>query len=306
MKQPRSANPAPAKATSESATSRATTWSQERRLQFIDFRLQWDQRLNRGDLVAFFSISVPQASTDIAQYLAMAPENLAYDRGSRMYVATAEFKAVYPTTGAKQYLAQLLAIERQVISPSQSLIGFRPDIASVPLPSRHIETATLLPIVRAIAERGMLEVRYQSIARDEPQLRGISPHAFGHDGLRWHVRAYCHLRNGFRDFVVGRILSVGGSVASNVRSVEDAEWHEEVEILLAPHPDLTKEQRHGVEVDYGMSRGKVSLKCRRALLYYTLRSLNFDSAGRPHRGDRQLVIANLETIKPLLPKPGQA
>lgn len=256
--------------------------------------------------MAFFGISVPQASADIAQYTALASKNLAYDRGSRMYVATPNFSAVYPSSGPKQYLGQLLAIDRAVIAPQQSPLGFRPEIASVPLPSRHIDTQTLLPIVRAIAERGMLDVSYQSIARDEPQDRQMSPHAFGHDGLRWHVRAYCHLREGFRDFVVGRILRVGGSVASTVTSADDSEWHEEVELVLAPNPDLSSSQRKGVEVDFGMSRGRVSLKCRRALLYYTLRSLGFDSSGRPHKGERQLVLANLDALKPALPKPGQA
>ena len=224
-----------------------------------------------------------------------------------MYVATPSFKPIYPSSGARQYLAQLLATERGVITQAQSLLGFSPDIASVPLPSRHIDTHTLLPIVRAIAERGMMEVSYQSIARDEPRERQISPHALGHDGLRWHVRAYCHLREGFRDFVVGRILRVGvDSVASNISSANDAEWHEEVEMVLTPHPELSASQRSGVEADFGMTRGRVSLKCRRALLYYTLRSLGFDSAGRPHKGERQLVIANLDALKPVLPKPGQA
>ena len=32
-------------------------WNQTRRLEFIDFRLAVDGRLNRADLVAFFNIS---------------------------------------------------------------------------------------------------------------------------------------------------------------------------------------------------------------------------------------------------------
>ena len=39
---------------------------QERRFEFIEFRLLWDGRLNRADLTAYFGISVPQASMDLA------------------------------------------------------------------------------------------------------------------------------------------------------------------------------------------------------------------------------------------------
>ena len=290
----------------DSDQSRSLKWSQERRLQFIDFRLQWERRLNRSDLTTFFKISVPQASMDIALYAEIAPGNLRYDNSSRMYLASPQFSPLYPTSGPRQYLSQLLALEREVLSPQQSFVDSRPVVASVPLPSRHIDRDTLDTILRAMAERQMVEVQYQSITRDEVPTRYISPHAFGYDGLRWHIRAYCHVRKGFRDFVVGRILKVGSSRPSEIDSNDDVEWHKEIELVLVPDARLSKPQRHGVEVDYGMKGGRASLKCRQAMLFYTLRSLNFDSNGKPRRGERQLVIANLEQIKPFLPKPGQA
>lgn len=286
--------------------SKSLKWSQERRLQFIDFRLQWERRLNRRDLTTFFKISVPQASMDIALYTELARGNLTYDNSSRMYLASPQFSPLYATSGPRQYLSQLLALEREVLSPQQSFVDSRPVVASVPLPSRHIDRDTLATILRAIGERRMVEVQYQSITRDELPTRSISPHAFGYDGLRWHIRAYCHLRRGFRDFVVGRILKVGSSRPSDIDSTDDVEWQKEIELVLVPDERLSKPQRYGVEVDYGMKNGRASLKCRQAMLFYTLRSLNFDSNGKPRRGERQLVIANLEQIKAFLPKPGQA
>jgi len=38
-------------------------WNLERRLQFIDFRLRWEGRLNRRDLIDYFAVSMPQASS---------------------------------------------------------------------------------------------------------------------------------------------------------------------------------------------------------------------------------------------------
>ena len=48
--------------------TKVARWGQERRLEFIDFRLYWEGRINRSDLIDFFGISVPQASLDLAKY----------------------------------------------------------------------------------------------------------------------------------------------------------------------------------------------------------------------------------------------
>lgn len=281
-------------------------WSQQRRLQFIDFRLQWDGKLNRADLTGFFQISVPQASADISLYSELAPGNLAYDRSSRSYLAAPGFAPLYMTSGTDQYMAQLLALERQALAPMQSFIEMRPPVASVDLPARHIDPKALKIVLRAIAERSMVRAHYQSITRDEPVWREMSPHALGHDGLRWHVRAYCHLRGGFRDFVLGRLLQVEAAGASSTKAGEDVEWNNMVELELVPHPDLSPAQRHGVEVDHAMQGGKVVLRCRQAMLFYTLRSLNFALTGQPRPGGvLQLCIANLDAIRHLLPRSGQ-
>lgn len=279
-------------------------WSQERRLQFIDFRLQWEGRINRRDLTEFFKISVPQASADIARYTELAPENLQYDTSSRSYTATEGFAAQFETTGPRQYLSQLLALERQILASDQVFLAFRPPMASVPLPSRAIESKTLALILRAVAERGMLQIKYQSIWREEELTRFISPHAFGYDGVRWHVRAYCHLRNGFRDFVFGRILSAGQSKASIIDPADDLEWNTHVDLVLVPDESLSPAQRRGVEIDYGMKHGKVTITCRQAMLFYTLRTLNFELDGKPRSGERQLLIANLADIREKLPTLG--
>ncbi|WP_293193094.1 hypothetical protein [Ottowia sp.] len=94
-------------------------WGPERRLEFIDFRLQWDGRLNRSDLMEHFGISVPQASADIAAYAELAPDNLVYDRSARVYVASSGFAAVFPTTTAEHYLNDLLALNAKVLPPEE-------------------------------------------------------------------------------------------------------------------------------------------------------------------------------------------
>src|SRR5438105_12256825 len=90
--------------------SRATRWGQQRRLEFIDFRLWWDRRLNRSDLAEHFGISVPQASLDLARYLELAPANAAYDAREKAYFAGPDFKPLYSAESSDTYLDELLAL----------------------------------------------------------------------------------------------------------------------------------------------------------------------------------------------------
>ena len=78
-------------------------WGQERRLEFIDFRLRWNRTVNRGELVDFFRISIQQASTDLAYYSHLAPRNMAYDKSLKTYRVTASFQPVITKYDAQSY-----------------------------------------------------------------------------------------------------------------------------------------------------------------------------------------------------------
>lgn len=111
-------------------------WSQERRLEFIDFRLLWEGRLNRADLTTFFRISVPQASLDLAKYQEVAPNNMVYDRTQKAYITTPDFKPVFTSFDSNHYLNELLGRENEIVDPDDSFIGWVPPVASLPLPAR--------------------------------------------------------------------------------------------------------------------------------------------------------------------------
>ncbi|WP_431120862.1 WYL domain-containing protein [Variovorax paradoxus] len=285
--------------------ARETPLSQLRRLQFIDFRLQWEGELNRIDLQGHFRMSTPQASLDIAAYTKAAPNNLTYDRSTKSYVATDAFKPVFESSGAGQYLTQLFALNVGIVAPQDSPLGFHPPVATVPLPNRVARDDVLRWVVRAIAQRETLDVDYQSITREEARRRLVTPHALAQDGMRWHVRAYCHVRNGYRDFVIGRILAVHGMRASNDDLGLDDEWEKLVTVVLAPHPELPVALQKGVEIDFNMKRGQVTIECRQAMLYYLFKALGLSAKGKPLPGVRQVIVQNLEELAGFLPKLGQ-
>lgn len=285
---------------SEPDVPHAATWSQTRRLQFIDFRLRWDGQINRADLTAFFGMSVPQASLDLAKYLDAAPSNLAYDRSSKTYVAAPGFSPLYSCSSAERYLNDLAAVTMGVTDPQTSFVGWKPDVELAPRPFRSVDEATLIRVVQAMKARRRITVRYQSIREAEPLERQLSPHAFGHDGFRWHVRAYCHLRKRFQDFVVGRIADIRLDAVAGFPSEEDSQWHRKLELVLVPNEQLALGAQRTIEMDYGMVNGETRFKCRHALLFYALRSLRLDVAGREPAQAQQVVLKNRAELEPFI------
>lgn len=287
-----------------SSATRATTnaprpsgrWSQERRLEFIDYRLRWDGRLNRSDLIEFFGISVPQASLDIARYTELAPHNIRYDASARTYLCGTSFAPLYNTDNPRRYLNDLLASASGLCSEGSLFIGWVPPVGVTPVPTRVVSTEALGRLLHAIRSRESVKVKYQSLASDEPQTRTLSPHSLAFDGFRWHVRAFCHARQSFRDFVIARMLSIRPGDASTVSPEDDHAWHTVVTLVIAPHPGLPPAQRKVIELDYGMEDGEARLECRHALLFYLLRHLGFEGRQAVTPQAQQIILKNEDEV----------
>lgn len=273
-------------------TDRQSNWGQHQRLEFIEFRLFWEGRLNRSDLIDFFGISRPQASLDLARYIEIAPQNITYDRTQKKYQATRGFTPVIAQADAAVYLDLLLASRR----PQANFLGSAPSVGVVKFPSRRVETSILRHLLIAMREHLILHIDYQSMNRTNPTTREISPHAIAFDGLRWHVRAYCHEQEAFRDFVFARILKVHKSLPSPVDGQRDTAWNQVLSLELAPHPGLSPAQKRAVALDYGMKKGRTVLRTRRALLSYVLRQLGLEDRERPAKV-QHIVLINRKEIE---------
>lgn len=295
------ASPLPADEPGERTPPR---WSQDRRLEFLDFRLRWEGRINRSDLTDFFGISVPQASLDIARYLELAPRNASYDRSSRVYVASPEFAPLYPGNEPARFLSELLMRSTGVLPAELSFLGWVPPTATVPVPARQLNPQAVVAVLTAIRMRSRLRLVYQSMSSPEPSERIVSPHAVAFDGFRWHARAYCHQREGFRDFVLARMLDVQLVDEPGTDGQQDAAWHETVPLVLAPNARLAKPMRRVIELDYGMKDGEILIECRQAMLFYALKHLDLlDAEARPARA-QPLVLRNRAAVMRRLPDPG--
>ena len=273
-------------------------WNVQNRLEFIDFRLYWDGHVNRADLVRFFGISVQQASADIGQYQAAAGANIVYDKTAKAYVASPHFQAAFIDPSADHYLAQLRLLASGVLTQEDTWVVRLPSFSVVPILRRRLEPAILRSVLEAIRSRASLHIKYQSMSRLTPIWRWVSPHALGFDGFRWHARAWCHTRDGFRDFVIARILQVKETRRSDIDPDRDMGWQREVTLKLAPHPDMNEAARRAVELDYGMIDGAVEVKTRVCLSYYLERQLGLDlTPSQVKSGRQQIVLVNRKEVE---------
>lgn len=270
-------------------------WGVERRLEFIEFRLYWEGGINRADITEYFGVSVPQASKDLSQYQELAPGNMEYDKSGKRYFATAKFKPRFLNPDPDRYLSQLRSIAEHISAPQETWLSAVPPLDSMPIPHRHVEPAVLRTILAAVRGRHAVKVLYQSMnpKHPDPMWRGISPHAFGNDGLRWHVRAFCHEENKFKDFLLSRCIDSRLDGEAHAAASDDSEWNGFFEVKLKPNPKLSQAQQRVIAEDFDMDNNENKLLVRKALLYYFEKRFRLDVGDvldRPQ--ELPVIIAN--------------
>jgi hypothetical protein len=285
---------------SDGPQSSPRKWQLERRA-FIEHRAFWHGRFGLRDLKEVIGLSRAQASKDLNGYIEDHPGNLVYDKRAKAYVTGPKFEAKYVDLDAGEYMNDLLALAAGAAVPRSNWIAYRPDIVGTVVPARGVRPKTVRDVLLACEQGRYLQITYQSISTANPGSRKIAPHALAHDGLRWHVRAFCAKDEMFKDFVLGRMLATALGDNAESDPSEDRDWHETVTLRLAPHPDLSDSQRRIVELDYAMSGGIAEIDVRICLLFYNLKRLGLDAdpeARRPQ--DQPIVLENADEIHQLL------
>lgn len=249
------------------------------RLMHIERCLFWKGELQRADLVDTFGINPVQAAADFRVYMEMCPGNMEYNKSRRRYLPLTEFTPC---------LIEPTSLDEFVDVPSPLI-----PVANWPLPKRRATTNVLLAMVAAVRERKMIEVQYQSMTGQKAGWRWLSPHAFASDGERWHVRAFCHTRCEFRDFVLGRILSTRHIKMSDVDATSDHDWNTMVDVLVTPNPELETEKRQAIAAEYDLPPMSLeaTLKLRQSMLFYV--NAKFDPKVNQDPVANQLFVAQL-------------
>ena len=177
-------------------------WSEKQRLLFVERLLFWRGTINRRDLCDYFGISLPQATKDLVAYTTLNAGACQYDVRRKCYVASTKMRTVFQEPNFSEDMEVIGAAMRDGAEFGEFVLGFS-------RPCRVADQVLHRKLSLAACNRECVEVSYWSMRSGSSEKRWMSPRCFGFDGLRWHVRAYCHRSEAFRDFVIGRFKSAG-------------------------------------------------------------------------------------------------
>lgn len=207
-----------------------------------------------------------QASSDLQRYVDLNPDALAYNLRQKRYEARSDMKCalIRPRLedAANLFLGDcsqsFLFDGRQEESEDSSL-------AVTSLPTGEVNATVERHAFLAIMNSYRIRARYSSPLSGKEEWRWIRPHALGHNGIRWHLRAWCETNDRFDDFEINRIPEIEWSKQQAPLPQPDRDWNEWVTLRLRANRGLDKMSRQAVEFDYRMTGGELEIKVRRAM-----------------------------------------
>jgi hypothetical protein len=265
-------------------------WAAMERLRFVEACAWWKGVVQRQDLADQFGISMAQASSDLQRYLEFNPTAFVYNLRQKRYEATADMKCVMTGPQLDEAVARFLGGEvRAGWSGSADGGEDRASVAGLRMPLREAGAVVERRVFLAVLNKLRVRVRYASGNSGKEEWRWLLPHALGHNGARWHLRAWCETNGDFRDFTLSRIAEVEWSREPAELPTADKDWDEWVTLRLRPHRDLKEAQRKAVERDYAMRNGLLKVKVRKAMEGYLRERLGLPLA------DGKFPVRLLET-----------
>lgn len=253
-------------------------------MRFIETALWWEGEVNRSDLTRVFGLSEAQASADLQAYQELNPGGMAYNMRTKRYEGQEGMRCVVHEPRLEEAVGMPGSGLGVGLGAAEEEGGDALVVGMVRLPMREPKTAVARRIVLAIRRRWRVRVRYWSVSSGTASWRWLAPHALGHDGYRWHVRAWCENNEDYRDFVLARMERTDWPVESEeggafVAPVADFEWDEWVTLTLRASRALGAVERKAIEMDYGMRAGKIRYRVRGAMLRYAVDHLRLQMPG---------------------------
>lgn len=261
-------------------------WAAQERLRAIERAVWWRGWIKRKDLSGVFGVSMAQASADIQKYLEMNPAAMVYHMSHKRYERADHMECVLQHPDFDDAVRCFLSFHHlgTLARMSMGASGTSHDdehkkVATVGLPSRTGNLKVQRAIIQSLINNEQLKIKYWSLSSGKSSWRQIRLVGLGHDGYRWHVRAWCYEREGFRDFVISRI-SATKEVESLLEMPEedDVDWFTIDTVRLKPNSELQENERRAIELDYGIRKnGVLKIKVRRAMREYLLAHMRVSS-----------------------------
>ena len=237
------------------------------RLLHLEKVAYWRGRLSRSDLTDTYDISSVQASNDIQNYLSLNPNALLYDLRKKRFFWNPKSKPVLQRPDFDEAVRTLLEGSGEAAS-----IGGTCHRLNYPV--RDAGEAVKRALMAAVMNQGALVIKYASVSSEAIAKRRIAPHAFGHDGFRWHARAWCFENQGYRDFVLSRVIAVMAEEALTETLPIDAEWSGTVTVTARLNPALPGDVKKSLRSDYALvDNDRLHWPTKASMAFYATRYL---------------------------------
>ncbi|MGD9732383.1 MAG: WYL domain-containing protein [Desulfamplus sp.] len=255
---------------------------QLRRYEYIETKLLWDEGITANELAITFSISRQAAQAVLNEYRKLYPLQMTYSPNLKKHLATDGFTPQFVRKSAKLFLDYLRG---QTLGQYYKEEEDWSDIEITDVNQKlqtELDTRNTQIILTALRRHKSVAIEYlkKRNVSEKTMFRVISPNHLIFASNRYHIRAYCHIKLAYLDFVLSNILSVEFSPEEWVSSADDMEWNEIVTLRLKPNPELPKDTQNAILKRYNTPDGVREIICRKALIYYIEKSLLINQEDR--------------------------
>lgn len=255
----------------------------DRRLRILDILLRWEGELSNGRLRDLLGIQVVRASRMLSEYRDTHPDRVLWDLPKKRYQRLAT-REKYGGT-ADDYLH--LLFDEDVVP--DWLVRLDTQISAV--------RSEVLALLRKAIEGGTsVKIVYASMTHPKGTERVIYPHGIALAGRRWHARAWCCLRQEYRDFVIGRILEISTAESENRPDHVDESWENFVDVRLVPHKDLTPDQTMVVKHELFEGTAARQISTRGCLVPYLIQEVRASVSESQKPPEYQIEVSNLDQL----------
>ncbi|MCJ8311743.1 MAG: WYL domain-containing protein [Saccharospirillaceae bacterium] len=254
----------------------------------IELLLYWEGECRPNDIGTIIPLGDTTIKKHFRQYRELNPNQCYYDDKLKTHCISDNFESTKINQEFSEYQSLLSREDRYS------------DLNLLFTPIRNITSPVIRDINKAIRNKTAINIKYQSMSSEGTRL--IQPHTIINDGLRCHVRAFCHKRKMFLDFVISRIvkiMSIELIPRQDNQALQDILWNTNIDIVIIPDPRLTTHQQKTIELDYAMTLGKKTIQTRAALVQYVVKRLRVDLPLHPLPQDQQIVL-DLESSKRII------
>lgn len=229
----------------------------EERLALNEFRLLCEEFINRSDSTEQIGVSITRVSKGLHLYIKNVPGDLEYETSTKRHLASTNFQPILLVAHTDAHLTQLLNATNSDSEEYERWLVTSPDFDLMPTHYWRVRVNVMRLTLLAIHDERVIEVERQSVSAQYPvfEWRWNTPHALDHDGLRWHVRTYCHIDKKFKDSILFSCFDTHGEGKPAVKVKFNILCQKTFEVSLVLSPMLNDAQRVAITQDYEMIDG---------------------------------------------------